>query len=371
MAVPGSTILDIPQREQDAMLAALRRSRYGFLLGLHILLLCASGKTPTEIADSLFCSRSSVYRIVAAYRAGTLGFEIDEDGAVRPPIRTRVLLPWLKRSILALLTKPPRAFGWCRTRWSCATLAAQLKLSRGIEVSAETMRRYLHELDYVWKRAKLVARDDDPRRIERLAAIRFAFENLGKRAAMVFADELDIDLLPKVGAQWTPRGHQEEIATPGTNEKRYLAGALDVLTGAVTHCIWYRKRAGLFLSLLEALDDAYPRARFNRIVVVVDNAKIHSAAIVREWLVEHPRFEVLFLPTYCPKANPIERCFGDVHDKCTRNHQRKRLRDLVADVVRHVEVNGPWVYKLSSLYYEPEITAAVKKHAAEKFRKIA
>jgi hypothetical protein len=25
----------------------------------------------------------------------------------------------------------------------------------------------------------------------------------------------------------------------------------------------------------------------------------------------------LWLPTDCPKANPIERVFGDVHDKCT------------------------------------------------------
>jgi transposase len=41
-------------------------------------------------------------------------------------------------------------FGWCRTRWSCATLAAQLKVQRGLAVSASTMRRWLHELDYVW-----------------------------------------------------------------------------------------------------------------------------------------------------------------------------------------------------------------------------
>src|SRR5215204_774381 len=31
----------------------------------------------------------------------------------------------------------------------------------------------------------------------------------------------------------------------------------------------------------------------------------------------HPRSELLSLPTYWPRANPIERAFGDVHDKCT------------------------------------------------------
>ena len=69
--MPKTTLLDIPPAEQDQMLAALRRARYGYLLALHVLLLCAAGRTPTEIAAVLFCSRSSVYRIVRLYRAGS------------------------------------------------------------------------------------------------------------------------------------------------------------------------------------------------------------------------------------------------------------------------------------------------------------
>jgi hypothetical protein len=74
---------------------------------------------------------------------------------------------------------------------------------------------------------------------------------------------------------------------------------------------------------------------------------------------------LLFLPTYCPRANPIERAFGDVHDLCTRNHTRKRLPALVADVEDHLDRNGPWQYTLSGLDYEPTVTAAVEKIAAE------
>jgi len=35
--VPSTTLLDMPQEEQDQMLATLRRSRYGYLLALHVL----------------------------------------------------------------------------------------------------------------------------------------------------------------------------------------------------------------------------------------------------------------------------------------------------------------------------------------------
>jgi DDE superfamily endonuclease len=222
------------------------------------------------------------------------------------------------------------------------------------------MRHWLHELGWEWKRAKVAAQDDDPQRVEKLARIRLAFEQLRAGAALFFADELDINLLPKVGDQWMPKGEQVEVLTPGTNEKRYLAGALDLTTGTITHCVWYRKQPGLFLDLLETLDRTYSAPLFSHLTVVADNAKIHYAAKVERWLTAHPRFALLYLPTYCPRANPIARAFGEVHDTCTRNHPRNRMWHLVPDVQRHLLTNGPWPYALSDLYYTPEVTAAVE-----------
>jgi transposase len=357
--VPRPTIVDIPLEEQVRMRAELRRARYGYLLALHLLLLCAAGRTPSEVASVLFCSRSSVYRIVRAYRAGTLSFDEGRERAAQQR-RRRVLTPALKRSVLALLKTAPRVLGWGRTRWSCATLAVELQVRRGIAVSAETMRHWLHELGWEWKRAKLTAKDEDPERVEKLARIRLAFEQLRAGMALFFADELDINLLSKVGSQWMPKGDQVEVLTPGTNEKRYLAGALDITTGMITHCVWYRKQTGLFLELLDTLDRTHPVALFTQLTVVVDNAKLHKAKKVQPWLAAHPRFALLYLPTYCPDANPIERAFGDVHDNCTRNHTRKRIWHLVGDVNQHLRVNGPWRYALSKLYYTPEVTATVE-----------
>ena len=108
-------------------------------------------------------------------------------------------------------------------------------------MSAETVRRWLHEIGWVWKRAKLMAKDDDPHRIDRLAWIRFHHETLQAHEIMVFADALDIHLLPKVGAAWMPQGTQAEVMTPGTNEKHYLAGALHLATGKVLYCLGPRK----------------------------------------------------------------------------------------------------------------------------------
>ncbi len=368
--MPGQTILEIPAAEQEQMLAHLRAARYGHLLALHILLLCAAGWTPTQIAAALFCSRSSVYRLVAEYRAGILdlGLAVETEAATVPP---RLQCASLKRSLLALIKRVPAAYGWCRTRWSCQTLALELRARRGVSVSPDTIRRWLHQLGYVWKRARHVARDDDPERVTKLARIRSIIEGLLPSEALFFADELDMHLLPKIGYEWMLRGTQTEVMTPGTNQKNYLAGALNYLTGRMVHVVGERKNRFLFIDLLKMLDQKYPATKFTHVYVVADNYRIHTAKAVGEWLQAHPRFELVLLPSYCPKANPIERAFGDVHDKCTRNHKRTRISDLVGDVVWHLKRNGPWRYQLSDLYDTPEIDQAMAELAAARNLKAA
>jgi hypothetical protein len=179
-----STGLDLLPEEQAAMLATLRRARYGYGLALHMVLLCATGRPPTDIAAVLFCSRSSVYRTGRAYRQGSLGWKHDDQGRLMLPVCTTGLLPTRRRSLLALLKAPPRAYGWCRTRWRCATLALTLQRQRRIAIAAETMRRWLHEIGWVWKRTKLVAKDDDPPRVNRLARMRWVFEPRKRGEAM-------------------------------------------------------------------------------------------------------------------------------------------------------------------------------------------
>jgi transposase len=289
------------------MLRELRAARYGYLLALHVLLLCAQGRTPSEVAASLLCSRSSVYRVVAAYRRGERWLP---DAAADSETPRR--LPSLKRSLLSIIKRAPASFGWCRTRWSCQTLALELKARRKVKVSRETVRRWLHDVGYVWKRARHIARDDDPERVAKLARIRAIIEGMLPTEAVFFADELDIHLLAKIGYEWMLRGTQTEVMTPGTNRKHYLAGALNFVSGKMLSVTAECKDRWLFIDLLKLIDKRCPTRQFTHIYVVCDNYLIHRAKAVTAWLATHPRFEVVFLPSYCPQANPIERAFGDV-----------------------------------------------------------
>src|SRR5215510_12204865 len=90
--VPSTTLLEIPPAEQVQRRAVLRRTRYGYLLAFHLLLWGAAGRNPTDIAAFLLCSRASVYRLVRAYRAGSLGIRIDPDGQVSIAVQSTLFM---------------------------------------------------------------------------------------------------------------------------------------------------------------------------------------------------------------------------------------------------------------------------------------
>ena len=88
-----TTIVDIPPAEQAHILAEVRRARYGYVLALHICC-CAPPSGADRDCRRLFRSRSTVYRVVKAYRAGQLeglaeGEEVSQE---RSPRRLTVLV---------------------------------------------------------------------------------------------------------------------------------------------------------------------------------------------------------------------------------------------------------------------------------------
>jgi hypothetical protein len=322
--MPTSLVVEVPPEEHAQMLTALRRARSGSRLAGPSVWWCAAGRTPTASAAALFCSRCRVYRTVQAYRTPTWGWNYDAQGRLLPPLRPTVLVPRLRRSLVARLKATPRASGWWRTRWRGAPLALPLQAKRGGVIAAETRRRWLHELGWVGKRAKRVAKADDPHRVERWARLRSVDEQLNGGEAMVFADDWASHLWPTVGCAWMPTGPQRAGMTPGQHQPHDLAGARELSPGTRHDGLGPRPTTALFRDLRTCRDARYPADRYTRLDVVVATDQLHTATAVEPWRAPHPRGTRLLLPTSCPRANPMARAFGDVHDGCPRHHQRQR-----------------------------------------------
>lgn len=146
---------------------------------------------------------------------------------------------------------------------------------------------------------------------------------------LVCEDEVDIHLNPKIGLDWMVPGQQKEVMTPGQNQKRYLAGALDSRTGELIWVEGESKNSILFIRLLWELHLHYPDAK--KIHVILDNYSIHHTEQVKKSLKtpEGRRIVLHFLPPYCPDHNKIERAWQDLHANVTRNHRCSKMDQLM------------------------------------------
>ena len=230
------------------------------------------------------------------------------------------------------------------------------------QVSAETVRRWLHQLGWRWKRAKLVAKDTDPERSSRLAQIRFVWETLRCREALLFADELDIHLLAKTGYQWMPKGTQVEIMTPGKKEKHYLAGGWDIRTGKVHHCFAARKTNQLFRDLLE-----HDRKSVTRLAGMTGFMSWPTTTASTMPSRSRHGFRLIHASSCSgcrPTAREPIRSSASSATRMTKSHGITNGNDYATwwpTWSRHLKHNGPWPYQLSSIYQEPEVTAALKQ----------
>ena len=126
-------------------------------------------------------------------------------------------------------------------------------------------------------------------------------------------------------------GQQKEVLTPGKNQKRYVAGAMDAKTGQLTWVEGARKNSMLFIALLHELRRAYPRARV--VHLILDNYQTHTSLITQSVVATlEGRIVLHFLPPYCPQHNRIERLWEDLHAEVTRNHRCRTMAQLMRRV---------------------------------------
>jgi len=187
-----------------------------------------------------------------------------------------------------------------------------------------------------------------------LAAIRKLLAELPPDETVVWQDEADINTNPEIGRMWMRRGRQETIPTPGTNQKRYVAGSIHWRTGMIFATEGPKRDEKLFLAHLEDLRRRL--RRYRKIHVICDCAKFHHSDAVRIYLAEHhERIELEMLPAYSPDANPMERVWWLVREHITRNHRCHDSDELVGMVLGYLESEAP--FRLKDEEYEIPMAA--------------
>lgn len=302
---------------------ALVRFRYLMVFNLW------NGRSPREIEPILHVHNTTVYRVAKRFcERGEVSLWDGREGNGAEKLSEAYL------GILNdIVRSSPLDHGWRRPTWTRELLVETMVRKTGVRIHVGTMSRAL---------AFIKARRGKPRprvkcpwhpavKTRRLNQIARLVASLPRNEVAVYEDEVDIHLNPKIGLDWMGLGQQKEVLTPGKNEKRYLAGAMDVRTREIHWVEAMKKDAWLFMDLLKELTVVYAQARV--IHVILDNFKIHSAHVIGIALAHFAcRVRLHFLPPYCPDYNRIERVWQDLHSHVTRNHQCSSMTELMREV---------------------------------------
>lgn len=326
----GRIVVRMPRWVKRRLRRQMQKTRdAAYRTRMQIVLLYEAGLGAQRIASSLGCVPATAVRVVRRF------LERGEDGLLdgRRDNGQLKVDDDLRQALAELVSASAQEHGWSRPTWTREALAETLRQKSGVEVSVTTLARMLRDLGARWGMARptVLCPWSKARKARHLRAIWKTLDHLRADEVAYCEDEIDIHLNPRIGRDWTLRGQQKVVVTPGQNRKRYLAGALAVNGGDLLWVRSDRKNSDLFLALLDKLRKHHPRAR--RIHLVLDNYGIHSSRRVRAYLAEHSAlFRLHFLPPYSPEHNAIERLWRQVHANVTRNHRCRTIDDLMRRV---------------------------------------
>jgi putative transposase len=126
-------------------------------------------------------------------------------------------------------------------------------------------------------------------------------------------DESNFSKAPKKNYSWLKRGVACTINNAQfTNSMSVISCIMSNGVSGTTPTTG-RINSQVFMSYLKTLFkfiESNTRYDLSKVILIMDNAQIHKAKIIEEFLKESNIFFVHFLPAYTPELAPVEMCFA-------------------------------------------------------------
>jgi len=205
------------------------------------------------------------------------------------------------------------------TQRTAKDVANHIRKTYGIEFTIIGITKLLHRLEFSYKKPKIIPGKADRAKQEAFLKI---FEEtktgLGVNDNIYFLDSTHPEHNTKPSYGWILKGKANDkyVKTNTGRERLNLNGALNFhdKTAIVLEEETINKEATI--NLLETIRE---KQKKGKVYLILDNASHHHAKAVSHWLLHHPRFKPIFLPTYSPNLNLIERLWRFFHQRATWN----------------------------------------------------
>jgi transposase len=209
------------------------------------------------------------------------------------------------------------------SRWSLRAIRATFPWLHGYSLSG--VWRVLRRAKLTLRNGRLRQYSPDPDygvKVDHILQCLREAATRPEEVVVVFLDEMGYHRWPDAGPTWAVEAPAPRPSTQpaGPNNQQWrIIGAVNALTGRLDYLEGYIVGRAKVIAFYHQLMAAYPNAE--RIYVVQDNWSIHAHPEVLAAVAELPQIELVWLPTYAPWLNPIEKAWRWLRQDVLKQHR--------------------------------------------------
>jgi transposase len=213
----------------------------------------------------------------------------------------------------------PSLYGLSRSRWRLADLRDTLSWLRSYSLAG--ISRALRRLGLSRQRGRVAVHSPDPAYQKKLALVRQAValaREPDSNVTVLYGDEFSFYRQPTLAQSYAPRGCSPIARLrAGANTRYRVCGALDIADGRLTWLAHNKIGVINLKRFLVKLRRTYPG---KRVILVWDNwpPHLHPEVLATAAMLG---IELLWLPTYAPWTNPIEKLWRWCRQDVLHHHR--------------------------------------------------
>ena len=298
---------ELPEKERKILREIQRNEKYKRdYVKVTVLLMLDLGETPQKIDLFLGIDDATVYRHLENYQAKGLDRYLENSYFGYWGKLDSFELAELRKELNAKLYE------------TAAEVCQYVKERFLVEYTAQGMCDLLNRIGFVYKKTKQI-----PMKVDQVAQTAFIVEFEQMQAAKdqaevhYFIDAIHPTLNSETGYGWIEKGAEHQVLSNSGRTRMNLLGALN--PNDITDLITKEYKT---IDSQSATDFIQEIGRRNptaeKIRIIIDNAK-YFKKLEKDGLIEDERIEIVWLPTYAPNLNLIERLWKFFKKKVFKN----------------------------------------------------
>lgn len=281
----------------------------------------------------------------------------------RKPGEQRRLSPEQEKQIQTwIIDKTPDQYKLPFALWTRKSVLLLIKAKFDTILAERTIGNYLRDWGFTPQKALRKAYEQNEEAVKEWIEKEYPSikaESKKTNAEILWADETGVRNDDQRSRGYSPRGITPVLSL---NAKRFRINMISAVNNqGKVHFMIYQEtmKADLLKKFLEKLHKDIGR----KIIVILDNLRVHHAIAIKEWLAEkgmNKKIVLHYLPAYSPQLNPDEYLNNDLKGELNRRapaRSQKELEEKTKDSMECIQSNEK---RVANYFKHPKIIYAAE-----------